>query len=89
MFGRFTPTLEMRSSNGATRSVEMDPIWVIPSWWYMLALGVAVAVPLGMRRRSKRRYESLLARLEAAEGRTRADSDADSWNDGDEWSGGR
>lgn len=87
MLGRFTPTIELTGRNGTTVDLELDPVWVIPSWWYLLALVLAVAIPLWMRRRSKRRYRDLVERLEAAEARADGDeaweSDADAWNDHD------
>ena len=86
-FGRFTPVLEVQGSGGVTDRVELDPIWVIPSWWYLLALVLAIALPLWWRRRSKRRYADLLARVEAAEARG-ADGDSDDeWDERDDrWS---
>lgn len=86
MFGRFTPTLEMTGGDGKTRKVELDPIWVIPSWWYLLALAVAIGIPLWMRRRSKRRYRELVERAEAAESRAAGGHEGEDWHDDEAWS---
>jgi hypothetical protein len=67
LLGRFTPVLEVRGDSGRVERHELDPIWVIPSWWYIAALVIAIAIPVWLRRRSKRRYRELLARVEAAE----------------------
>jgi hypothetical protein len=83
LLGRFTPVLEVRGDSGRVEKHELDPIWVIPSWWYILLLVIAIAVPLWWRRRSRQRYDSLLARVEAAEARADSD-DGDDWHDGDE-----
>ena len=83
MFGRFTPTIEVTGSNGNTKSVELDSIWVIPSWWYLLALTLAIAIPLGMRRRSKRRFRELEARVAAAEAHSAGESGDQAWDDED------
>jgi hypothetical protein len=81
--GRFTPTLVMTDATGKEHTKQLDPIWVIPSWWYLLALVLAVGIPLWIRRRSKRRYRELLERVEAAEQRSyvEIDGDEDSWLD--------
>ncbi|MCW2927968.1 MAG: hypothetical protein JWM86_1936 [Thermoleophilia bacterium] len=73
--GRFTPTLEITGSDGKLHTKELPAIWVIPSWYYLLALVIAFAIPISMRRRSRRRYRELVARLEAAEGRGSVDGD--------------
>jgi hypothetical protein len=81
LVGRFVPTVELTDSAGETYTVELDPIWVIPSWWYLLALVLAVGIPLWIRRRNRRRYRELLERVEAAEQRGDRDriDDEDSW----------
>jgi hypothetical protein len=81
-FGRFRPTITVHTADGHVEKHELDPIWVIPAWWYIALLIIAIAVPLWWRRRSRRRYDDLLARVEAAEARGgRAD-----WDDaGDAW----
>jgi hypothetical protein len=71
--GRFTPTIEITDSTGTVHTQELDPIWVIPSWWYLLVVGLAIAIPLWIRRRNKRRYHELLERVEAAESRGHED----------------
>jgi hypothetical protein len=83
LVGRFVPTVELTDSAGETYKAELDPIWVIPSWWYLLALVLAIGLPLWIRRRSKRRYRELLERVEAAEQRSyvEIDGDEDSWLD--------
>jgi hypothetical protein len=86
IIGRFTPTIEMRGIDGKTSTVELDPIWVIPSWTYILALIVAIGIPLWWRRRSKRKYATLLARVEAAEARGARDTGDEDWDESsDEW----
>lgn len=75
--GRFTPTITMQDGRGREQVVKLDPIWVIPSWWYLLAVVLAIGIPVGIRRRNKRQYRELLARVEAAETRG-ADMDEDS-----------
>lgn len=85
ILGRFTPTIEMRGLDGKVDTVELDPIWVIPSWTYLVALFVAIGVPLWWRRRSKRKYAELLERVEAAEARSDQGASED-WDDtSDEW----
>ena len=79
-FGRFTPTVKVVDSAGRAHVRELDPIWVIPSWWYLLALALAIALPVWWRRRSRERYRALLARVEAAEARA-ADETLDDWDD--------
>lgn len=76
--GRFTPTIEVTDANGDVHKKQLDPIWVIPSWWYLLALVLAIAIPLWIRRRNKRQYRELLARVEAAESRDDDDLDSES-----------
>jgi hypothetical protein len=82
LVGRFTPTITVRTADGRIHESKLDPIWVIPAWWYIALLIIAIAMPLWWRRRSRRRYDDLLARVEAAEARGgRAD-----WDDaGDAW----
>jgi hypothetical protein len=67
LLGRFTPVLEVEGESGRTERHELQPIWVIPAWWYLLAVAVAIAIPTWLRHRSRQRYYELLARLEAAE----------------------
>ncbi len=86
ILGRFTPRIEMQGVGGHTDTVELDPIWVIPSWTYLLALVVALGIPIWLRRRSKRRYDALVARVEAAEARADERSDDDWDEQSDEWS---
>lgn len=86
LVGRFTPVLEVRTEAGDVDRYELKPIWVIPAWWYLALLMLAIGLPLWWRRRSRRRYEELLARVEAAESRASHDEE---WADGDEWDGGR
>lgn len=83
LLGRFTPTVEVTSETGETVRRELDPIWVIPSWWYLLALVLAIAIPVALRRRSRRRMDALFARVEAAEARSAAheDEDEDRWDE--------
>lgn len=80
LLGRFTPVLELRGEGARVERHELEPIWVIPSWWYVIALACAIAVPVWTRRRSQRRYHELLARLEAAEGQGAA-----GWVEDDDW----
>lgn len=85
LIGRFTPVLEVTGESGRIERFELDPIWVIPSWWYLLALALALAIPITIRRRSRRRYRTLLERVEAAEARSDQDASED-WDDAsDEW----
>lgn len=79
LVGRFTPTLEVTGTDGKVTKRELDSIWVIPSWLYLLALVVAVGIPIWMRVRSRRRYRELLARLDAAE--AKSTDDPDDWDD--------
>lgn len=51
LVGRFTPTFELRGGDGEVVRRELDPVWVIPSWWYLAALALALIVPLWVRRR--------------------------------------
>lgn len=74
--GRFTPTIEVTDSTGTVHRRKLDPIWVIPSWWYLLALALALGIPVWSKLRSRRRYRALLERVEAAEGR-RVEEDGD------------
>lgn len=83
--GRFEPTLEVTRANGEVVTRELPAIWVIPSWWYLVVLAIALAFPLWWRRRSKRRYAALLERVEAAEARSDQGS-GDDWDEtSDEW----
>lgn len=85
MIGRFTPVLEVTGDNGRVERFELDPIWVIPAWWYLATLALAIALPIVIRQRSKRRYHSLLERVEAAEARSNQGA-AEDWDDAsDEW----
>lgn len=84
--GRFTPTVEVTDSSGTVHREKLDPIWVIPSWWYLLALALAVGIPIWSKVRSRRRYRALLARVEAAEGQGRA-HDVDEYDEYDEYDG--
>jgi hypothetical protein len=85
MVGRFTPVLEVAGDNGKVERFELEPIWVIPAWWYLLALALAIALPIWWRRRSRRRYEALLARVEAAEARS-DQGDGEDWDEAsDDW----
>ncbi len=77
--GRFRPTIVVTDARGRTHTQQLDPIWVIPSWWYLLALVLAIAIPVWLRRRSKRRYRELLARVDAAEARADDDDDSSSY----------
>jgi hypothetical protein len=77
LIGRFTPTLKVAGESGRVEEHELEPIWVIPAWWYLLAVALAIGIPLWMRRRSKRRYAELLERVEAAEHRSGEDDDMD------------
>lgn len=86
LVGRFTPVLEVTGDSGRVEKHELDPIWVIPSWWYIVLLALAIAIPVWWRRRSRQRYEELLARVEAAEARgADAEFDEDAWDGDDEW----
>ncbi len=85
LVGRFTPVLEVTGEDGKVERFELNPIWVIPAWWYLLGLALAIGLPLWWRRRSRRRYEALLSRVEAAEARSGAE-DGEDWDDGsEEW----
>ncbi|MBC7633881.1 hypothetical protein, partial [Aeromicrobium sp.] len=79
LVGRFTPSLEVTGSDGKVAKQELDAIWVIPSWLYLLALAIALGIPIWLRIRSRRHYSALLARLDAAEARSTDDSD--DWGD--------
>lgn len=85
LLGRFQPTLELERDNGSITKVKLDPIWVIPSWWYLLAVVLALGIPITMRVRSRRRYRDLLERVEAAEARGAADDGMDDEDDEDSW----
>jgi hypothetical protein len=80
MVGRFTAVIEMRGSDGSTEKHELPAIWVVPAWWYLLLVLAAFAVPLALRRRSRRRYDELMARVEAAEARSGGAGPADEWD---------
>lgn len=85
LIGRFTPVLEVTGEGGRVERFELKPIWVIPAWWYFAALAFAIALPLWWRRRSRRQYDALLERVEAAEART-ADAESEDWDEAsDEW----
>lgn len=81
LVGRFEPTLRIKRADGTVVTKHLPAIWVIPSWWYLLALVLAIAVPLGLRRRSKRRYRSLEERVAAAEAAHAESIDDDEWDD--------
>ncbi|MCW2956821.1 MAG: hypothetical protein JWO69_1690, partial [Thermoleophilia bacterium] len=80
MVGRFTAVIEMRGSDGSTEKHELPAIWVVPAWWYLVLVLAAFAVPLALRRRSRRRYDELMARVEAAEARSGGAEPADEWD---------
>ncbi|MCW2961345.1 MAG: hypothetical protein JWM90_1732 [Thermoleophilia bacterium] len=84
MIGRFDAVIEMRGSDGTTVKHELPAIWVVPAWWYFLVLAIALATPITLRKRSSRRYNELVARVEAAEARA-GESDVDDYSE-DEWS---
>jgi len=84
LVGRFTPTVRIATSDGRTITQKLPAIWVIPSWWYLLLLTLAISLPLALRRRSKRRYRELEARVASAENRVET-SDSE-WDDDDGWS---
>jgi hypothetical protein len=89
LLGRFTPVLEVRGDSGKVERHELEPIWVIPSWWYLVLLALAIGLPLWWRRRSAQRYEELLARVEAGESRTAGDDfDEDAWDQDEDWEPG-
>ncbi len=79
--GRFRPTIEVEDTTGTVHKQQLDPIWVIPSWWYFVALAIAIAIPLWLRLRNQRRYDELLARVEAAESR----ADGEDEDSDDDW----
>lgn len=84
LVGKFTPTLHLTDQSGVTKKTKLDPIWVIPAWWYLLLVLLAIALPVWWRRRSRQRYEDLLARVEAAESQSvgdDVDGDGDDWDD--------
>lgn len=84
--GRFEPTLVLKRANGEVVEKELPAIWVIPSWWYFVLLAIAIALPLWWRRRSRRRYDELLARVEAAEASGGRDADDEDWDEpSDRW----
>ena len=86
IIGRFTPEITVKTSDGKLERRKLDPIWVIPAWWYLLLVAAAVALPLWLRRRSRQRYDDLLARVEAAESRgDGSEFDEDAWDGDDEW----
>lgn len=81
LVGRFTPTIKARTLDGKVVERELPAIWVIPSWWYIVALVLAIAGPILWRRRTRRRYDELLYRLEQAEGSgSGGDHDPDAWD---------
>ncbi len=85
LIGRFTPVLEVTGESGRVERFELKPIWVIPAWWYLVALALAIVIPLAIRGRSRRRYRTLLERVEAAEART-GEGELEDWDDAsDEW----
>lgn len=81
LLGRFTPTIEIAGGNGISDTQKLPAVWVIPSWWYLLALVLALAIPITLRRRSKRRYRSLEERVAAAEAARAEQVEHDEWDD--------
>lgn len=77
MVGRFTPTLEVTERGKAVTTRQLHTIWVIPSWLYLAALLVALALPIWLKIRQRRRIDELYERLEAAEMRARAGGELD------------
>jgi len=81
LVGRFEPTIEVQRSNGESVTKKLPAIWVIPSWWYIIALLLAIALPVWWRRRSGRRYRELETRLAASEARQSELVDHDEWSE--------
>lgn len=69
LVGRFRPTIELTRHDGTKVNKELPAIWVIPSWWYVVGVLVAVVLPSWLWYRSRQRYWDLVARVDAAEGR--------------------
>jgi hypothetical protein len=78
--GRFTPKVEFVGETGKTVSRELPPVWIIPSWKYILAALLAIILPIAWRIRERRKVR--LLREELARARDVAAADSDDW-DGD------
>lgn len=85
--GRFTPVIELKRSNGTKVTKRLQPIWIIPSIWYILAVLGALSLPVLWRiydRRKTRRWMQeyvAAAAGEPAEALDDEDSDED-WDNG-------
>lgn len=64
--GRFSPKVTMVGKNGRKQTMELPAVWVIPPWYYLVGLLVALVVPLVAWWVRRRRYlQALLAEMEA------------------------
>lgn len=77
IIGRFEPTIEVRDGNGEMVKHRLAAIWVIPAWWYLVATALAIALPVWLKIRQRRRIDELYERLEAAEMRAQGGADFD------------
>jgi hypothetical protein len=84
--GRFTPVVHVESTAGKPKKLELDPVWVIPSWKYILLTLLALALPIAWRVRERRRFRRLEEAVYAAHERLgeHPDGDQDEWSDEDE-----
>jgi hypothetical protein len=59
--GRFKPTLTVTTDQGPRR-VHAPTVWILPPWWFLVGLLIAIGVPIGqwlISRRSNRVLEEL------------------------------
>lgn len=64
LLGRYAPRLTVVGGQGSDLRItrELPAVWVLPPWWFVLALAGAIALPVWMWRRSRRNESRSAAR---------------------------
>lgn len=73
LFGRFAPRVTVVGGEGSDLRVsrELPAVWVLPPWWFVIALLAALALPVWVWRRSRRDVARRDARHQARVARAR------------------
>lgn len=73
LFGRYAPRMTIVGGEGSDLRVtrDMPAVWVLPPWWFVVALMVAITLPIWMWRRSARDETRRAARATARKARAR------------------